>query len=226
MPMEIWWVILNGLKPVRVSALGQRLLEHEDRKMKRLEQQLTFIKEIDKLKDIYRRSYLLSQTRKENSAEHSWHVALMALLLKDHADNEINVGRVVEMLLIHDIVEIDAGDTFCYDEKGLQSQHERERKAADRIFGLLPDDQGKRFLDLWLEYEAEETDDARFAGAVDRLMPLLHNLGTEGKSWNENGIVKEQVLNRNSKIGKSASRIWEYLEVELSEAVEKGILSS
>ena len=192
--------------------------------MTRLKQQISFIKEIDKLKDIYRRSYLLSQSRRENSAEHSWHVAVMALLLKEHADGEINVGRVVEMLLIHDIVEIDAGDTFCYDEKGLQSQYEREKKAADRIFGMLPHDQGRRFLDLWLEYEAEETDDARFAVAVDRLMPLLHNLGTEGKSWNENGIVKDQVLNRNSKIGASASRIWEYLEAKLSEAVSKGIL--
>jgi len=192
--------------------------------MTRLEQQLQFINEIDQLKDIYRRSYLLSQNRKENSAEHSWHVAVMALLLKDHADGEINVGRVVEMLLIHDIVEIDAGDTFCYDEKGKQSQHKRERKAAERIFGLLPDDQGKRLFDLWLEYDSEETDDARFAVAVDRLMPLLHNLGTEGKSWKENGIVKDQVLNHNSKIGKSSSRLWEYVEAKIIEAVDKGIL--
>ena len=192
--------------------------------MKRLEKQLQFIKEIDRLKDIYRRSYLLSQNRKENSAEHSWHVAVMALLLKDHADGEINVGRVVEMLLIHDIVEIDAGDTFCYDEKGKLSQHDRERKAAERIFGLLPDDQGKRLFDLWLEYDAEETDDACFAVAVDRLMPLLHNLGTEGKSWKENGVVKDQVLNHNSKIVKSSSRLWEYVEAKIIEAAEKGIL--
>ncbi len=192
--------------------------------MTRLEQQLLFIKEIDQLKDIYRRSYLLSQNRKENSAEHSWHVAVMALLLKDHADCEINVGRVVEMLLIHDIVEIDAGDTFCYDEKGKQSQYDRERKAAERIFGLLPDDQGKRLFDLWLEYDAEETDDARFAVAVDRLMPLLHNLGTEGKSWKENGVVKDQVLNHNKKIGKCSSRLWEYVEAKIIEAAEKGIL--
>ena len=192
--------------------------------MTRLEQQIQFIKEIDRLKEIHRRSYLLSQHRKENSAEHSWHVAVMALLLKDHADGEINIGRVVEMLLIHDIVEIDAGDTFCYDEKGRKSQHEREKRAAHRIFGLLPRDQGREFMDLWLEYEAEETDDARFAVAVDRLMPLLHNLGTKGKSWMENGIVKNQVFMQNSKIGKSSSRLWEYVEKKLLEAVEKGIL--
>ena len=192
--------------------------------MTRLEEQIQFIKEIDRLKEIDRRSYLLSQNRRENSAEHSWHVAVMALILKDHADGEIDVGRVVEMLLIHDIVEIDAGDTFCYDEKARRSQHDRERKAAERIFGLLPDDQGKRLFNLWMEYDAEETEDARFAVAVDRLMPLLHNLGTEGKSWKENGIVKDQVLNHNNKIGKSSNRLWEYVEAKITEAVEKGIL--
>ena len=192
--------------------------------MTRIEKQIQFVKEIDQLKEIYRRSYLLSQNRKENSAEHSWHVAVMALLLKEHADSEINIVRVVEMLLIHDIVEIDAGDTFCYDPKGSLTQSDRERKAAHRIFGLLPEDQGKRLFELWKEYEAEETDDARFAVAMDRLMPLLHNLGTEGKSWKENGIVKEQVINHNSKIGKSSSRLWEYVEAKIDEAAEKGIL--
>ena len=200
------------------------LREREDKNMSRLEQQMEFIQEIDKLKEIYRRSYLLSTNRYENSAEHSWHVAIMTLILSEYAEGEINAGRVVEMLLVHDIVEIDAGDTFCYDQEGMQSKQAREKKAADRIFGLLPEDQGKRLFAIWKEYEAGETDDARFAVAMDRVMPLLHNLGTEGKSWRENGIVKDQVLNHNSRIGNGSSRLWEHVKAKITEAAEKGIL--
>ncbi len=192
--------------------------------MNRLQQQIEFIKEIDKLKEIYRRSYLLSQTRNENSAEHCWHVSMMALLLSEHANFNINITRVIEMLLIHDIVEIDAGDTFCYDEAGNLDKEQREQKAADRIFGILPDDQADRLMKLWQEYENADTPEARFAIALDRLMPIIHNYSTSGKVWRENGITKDQVLNKNKKIGNGSSALWEFAKEQIFKAVEKGIL--
>ena len=192
--------------------------------MNRLQQQIEFIKEIDKLKEIYRRSYLLSQTRNENSAEHCWHVSMMALLLSEHANFNINITRVIEMLLIHDIVEIDAGDTFCYDEAGNLDKEQREQKAADRIFAILPDDQADRLMKLWQEYENADTPEARFAIALDRLMPIIHNYSTSGKVWRENGITKDQVLNKNKKIGNGSSALWEFAKEQIFKAVEKGIL--
>lgn len=192
--------------------------------MDRLLQQIQFIKEIDKLKEISRRSYLLSENRPENSAEHSWHITLMAILLLEHANEDVNVFRVVKMLLIHDIVEIDAGDTFCYDEKANLSKADKELIAAERIFGLLPNDQKTEMIDLWKEFESQGTREAKFAAALDRLMPLIHNLNTGGRAWKENGVVKNQVLKRNEHIKNGSTVLWNYVLAELNNAVKSGVL--
>src|SRR2546422_9454252 len=154
----------------------------------RLDLQIRFILEIDKLKTILRRTYLLNEDRAENTAEHSWHLAIMALLLAEHANEPVNVARVVKMVLVHDIVEIDAGDTYFYDTAAALDKSEREHAAADRLYGILPADQGKELRDLWEEFEAAKTADARFALALDRFMPQLHNYHTHGRAWAEHGI--------------------------------------
>ena len=160
----------------------------------RLEKQLQFLHEIDKLKTIFRRTSLISEPeRLENSAEHSWHLAFYVLILAEHANLDINLLRVMKMVLLHDIVEIDAGDTFCYDDDANESKAEREQKAAARLFGMLPMDQRDELMQLWQEFEAGETADAKFAVTVDRLQPLLHNCATGGGSWKRHGIKRTQV---------------------------------
>ena len=148
-----------------------------------LPQQIDFILEIDRLKSVLRRTSLLDHSRRENTAEHSWQIALMAVLLAEYADPQVDINRVVMMLLVHDLVEIDAGDTFIYDEQARVTQADRERRAADRIFGLLPQGQGQRLRALWEEFETRESPEARFASAIDRLQPLLSNYFTKGSSW-------------------------------------------
>ena len=193
--------------------------------MMRINKQIEFIKEIDKLKEIYRQSYLLSQTRNENTAEHCWHISMMALLLADYANSPVDLLRVVEMLLVHDIVEIDAGDTFCYDATGNADKDQREQKAANRIFNILPTDQANRLMQLWREYEIQETPESKFANALDRFMPLLHNLNTSGKSWKEHGITKKQVIRRNKPIADGSDDLWQYAMHHISKAVADGILA-
>ena len=156
--------------------------------MDRLEQQFAFIQEIDKEKFIGRQTYLSDGLRKENDAEHAWHLALMTILLSEYANEGIDVLKTVTMLLIHDIVEIDAGDTYAYDEEGKKTQKEREERAAERIFGLLPEDQGKRFKRLWQEFEEQKTPEARFARTMDNLQPMMLNHATDGKAWVEHGV--------------------------------------
>lgn len=190
----------------------------------RLESQLAFVLEIDRLKTVLRRTTLVDGSRRENSAEHSWHIALMAVLLEEHAAEEVDLGRVVRMLLVHDLVEIDAGDTFCYDPEANADKEERERCAAERIFGLLPADQGEELSALWEEFEARETAEARYANAVDRLQPMLHNLATEGCSWQKHDVGVEQVVERNAPIGEGAPILWEHARARLEEAVERGWL--
>ncbi len=192
----------------------------------RLDRQISFILETDKLKSVLRRSYLLNEDRHENSAEHSWHLTVMALVLAEHADAEINQLRVLKMLLVHDIVEIDAGDTFIYDTAGNDTKAERENAAARRIFGLLPSDQSAELQELWQEFEARETPEAKFAAALDRLMPLLHNYHTEGRSWREHGITKEQVLRLNRHIEDGSKSLWEYAEALIDDAAAKGYLTA
>ncbi len=192
----------------------------------RLEQQIRFILEIDKLKTVLRRSYLLNGSRYENSAEHSWHLAVMALVLAEHANEPVDLCRVLKMLLVHDIVEIDAGDTYCYDEVANQDKAERERRAAERLFGLLPPDQRDELRALWEEFEARQTPEAKFAAALDRLMPLMHNFFTGGRSWQEHGVTLEQVLERNSPTAEGSATLWAFAKRLIDQAVEQGLLPS
>jgi len=191
----------------------------------RLRKQIQFILEIDKLKKIVRQSPLIDRSRKENDAEHSWHIALMAVLLIEHAEEKtIDILHVVTMLLMHDLVEIDAGDTFCYDEAGNANKLERETKAADRIFNLLPEDQAAYFRSLWDEFEAKHTAESKYAAAMDRLQPLLHNYNTEGGTWKEHQVHKDQVINRNHPIADGSTFLWEYAAGLIDNAVVKGYL--
>ncbi|HWR35204.1 MAG TPA: HD domain-containing protein [Clostridia bacterium] len=164
--------------------------------MTRIQQQLSFILEIDKLKTVLRQTLLCDQSRRENSAEHSWHLAVMAMLLTEYAVEPVDVTRVLTMLLIHDVVEVDAGDVFAYDAAGNVGKEEREREAAERIFGLLPAEQGKELRGLWEEFEARATSESKFANALDRLQPLLHNSRTEGGTWRIHNVRRDQVLKR------------------------------
>ncbi len=190
----------------------------------RLERQLDFIVEIDKLKHVMRQSPLCDGSRKENDAEHSWHLAMMAMILAEHADEPVDVGRVVKMLLIHDIVEIDAGDTFAYDDQGRKDQEEREQKAADRLFNLLPDDQAKDFRALWDEFEEDDTADARFARALDRLQPLTLNYINKGGTWRSKGVTAAKVIERNRPIEDGSAYLWRHAKGLIEDAREKGYI--
>ena len=189
---------------------------------KRLGLQIEFLVEIDRLKSIVRQSLLMDGSRQENSAEHSWHLALLAMVLAEHSKVPVNLPRVLKMILVHDLVEIDAGDTYCYDEQGNRDKAERENKAADRIFGLLPTDQAEEFRSLWEEFESAKTPDALFAAALDRLQPLLNNFRSGGVMWQKHGMRKEQVLSRNCSMAKGAPDLWEYAEKMIEDAISKG----
>ncbi|HHU78015.1 MAG TPA: HD domain-containing protein [Clostridiales bacterium] len=193
--------------------------------MDRLGQQIRFIVEIDKLKQVFRQSALIGDRRKENDAEHSWHLAAMAMLLTEYVKEEgVNLLRVIKMLLIHDLVEIDAGDTFAYDEKGNEDKEEREMQAAERIFSLLPSDQADEVWRLWREFEEKETPEARYAASIDRLQPLLLNYHTEGYTWKMPGVNREKVYERMAVIKESMPRVWEAVEEIIEDSVKKGYL--
>lgn len=176
----------------------------------RLHQQFNFILEIDKEKYIGRQTYLSDGQRKENDAEHAWHMAIMTYLLAGYANEEIDVLHTIIMLLIHDLVEIDAGDTYAYDEAGKQTQAERERAAADRIFGLLPEDQGQELRAIWEEFEARTTPEARFARTMDNLQPMMLNAATDGKSWVEHAVRLSSILARNQRTAEGSEVLWDY----------------
>ena len=199
---------------------------HMIEKNKRLDSQLQFILEIDKLKEVYRRSYLVNSQRRENSSEHSWHVAVIAMLMAEYGNEETDICRVLCMLLVHDLVEIDAGDTYCYDDKGALDKAVREKEAAERLFTLLPSDQSQWIRNLWEEFEANTSPEARFANAVDRFMPLLHNFFTQGKSWLEHGITQDQVKARMAKVYEGSTILWEYSQKIIEAAVDRGYLRS
>ena len=188
----------------------------------RLEQQLDFIREVDKVKLITRQTPLANGSRKENDAEHSWHLALMAGLLEEHADASVNVPRVMKMVLAHDLVEIDAGDTYAYDTEGAKTQHQRELKAAERIFGLLPKDQGEELRALWDEFETYETADAKYAHLLDNFQPLLLNDASGGISWIEHTVHKSQIYKRNAKIDQSSKEIWDYMKGIIQKHIDMG----
>jgi len=192
----------------------------------RLDLQMRFIVEIDKVKSIFRRTRLFDNSRHENDAEHSWHLAVMALTLKEYADEKIDVTRVIMMVLVHDIVEADAGDTFLYDEAGNEAKAALEKAAADRIFGLLPPDQKAEFTSLWEEFEARQTADARFAAALDRLEPMMQNALTEGYAWKRHNVKKGQVIRKNRPVVEAGSKaLWKFAEELIDRAFESGYLA-
>jgi putative hydrolase of HD superfamily len=190
--------------------------------MNRLQQQLSFILEIDKLKSILRHTILIDRSRRENTAEHSWHLAVMANLLAEYATGPVDVARVTQMVLAHDIVEIDAGDTFAFDAEGIVTKKQREREAADRIFGLLPAEQGKELRGLWEEFEAEETLDSQYANAIDRLEPCLLNANTEGGTWRKHSPSLEKVMERMKPVKLYMPQVWPVVQKIIDEAVANG----
>ncbi len=185
--------------------------------------QMDFLIEIDKVKSIYRKSKTYSGEKYENDAEHSWHICMMAMVLAPHANEAIDLTKVIKMLLIHDIVEIDAGDTFLYAEHR-EDVFEKEELAAERIFGLLPEDQKNEFFELWLEFEEKKTSEALFAGSIDRLQPMLSNCLNQGTTWSEHGVKRQQVFDKNKVIDKGSKLLWEYAQDSLNQMVIQGIL--
>ncbi len=191
----------------------------------RFTQQIAFLLELDKLKNIYRQTLVLHEDRAENDAEHSFHLAVMACILAEHANTPVDVLHTMKMVLVHDVVEIDAGDTYCYDARGNEDKAEREQKAADRLFALLPKDQAAEFRGLWEEFEAMETPEAKFANALDRIQPMLLNFKKGGISWMKHGISEEQVTNRNiPTVSAGSETIGEFAEEIIRAAKEAGYL--
>jgi len=215
-----------------IDASGERLIadnfdgELQPGQKDRFRRQLEFILEADKLKHVLRRTILMDKSRRENSAEHSWYIALTVVVLSEYArDADIDFFRVMKILLVHDLIEIDAGDTYCHDENGKKDQTERERLAADRIFNILPPDQAGTFRDLWDEFEDRKTPESRFANALDRVQPLLHNYFTQGQTWLENDIKSDQVKSRMQPVDDGAPVLWNYVSTLIDDAVKKGFLS-
>jgi putative hydrolase of HD superfamily len=192
--------------------------------MHNLDAQLTFIRELDKLKGIYRLARVKTDNnRRENSAEHSWHLCLIAQVFLDYVDEPIDINKVTRLLLVHDIVEIDAGDTYAFGpQSSLDEQPEKERKAAQRLFGLLPNHQGEELLNLWLEFEQRETPEARYAVAIDRVAPLIMNVANDGGSWRHHSPTRSQALKRNEYIQIAVPRLWDYVVSQIDFAISQG----
>lgn len=191
----------------------------------RLMKQIQFITEIDKLKQIFRQNVVIGTTRNENDAEHSWHMAAMAIILSEYsAEKKLDMLKVLKLILIHDLVEIDAGDTFCYDEKGYEDKEEREKKAANRLFSVLPEDQSKEIYELWREFEELQTPEAKFAACLDRIQPLILNYNTNGHTWQKPGVTSEKVIKRNSMLEQNAPELWALAKEIIDSSIEKGIL--
>ena len=191
----------------------------------RLEQQMRFLVEVDKMKSVYRRTILIDKTRRESDAEHSWHFALMAMLLAEYADPEkVDCARVIRMALVHDLIEIYAGDTFAYDVQGNQDKRQRETEAADKLFALLPEDQAAEIRALWEEFDAMETPDAQYAAAIDRLQPFLNNYLTQGHTWGLGGVKSAQVYERMDPIRVALPEVWPFVDKMIQENKEKGYL--
>lgn len=191
----------------------------------RLKKQLEFIIEVDKLKQIYRQTLLMDGSRNENDAEHSWHLALMAMVLQEYSPKkDLDITKVLKMLLIHDLVEIYAGDTFCYDEKANLNKNQRELEAAERLFSILPPDQNQEFRDLWDEFEKRETHEALFAASLDRIQPLICNYLTGGHTWVKYGVKSHKVLERNLLVKEGAPELWKLVEEIVEDSIRMGIL--
>ena len=194
--------------------------------MNHLLNQIEFIREIDKLKYIFRKTKLINSDRPENDAEHSWHLAMMAIVLAGHANEPIDLEKVMKMVLIHDIVEIDSGDVFVYDTAKNHDNFDEELKAARRIFGILPKEQAEEFLNIWIEFEEMKTPESKFARALDRLEPLLQNASNNGGTWREFDVKYDQVMEKKQVIKDGSEELWKFAENLIDESVEKGILSS
>lgn len=190
--------------------------------MDRLQKQMEFIVEVDKVKKIMRQTYLSDASRKEDDAEHSWHLALMAVLLKEYSNEEVDLTKVIPMVLIHDLVEIDAGDTYAYSGESAAMTEARERKAAERVFGILPEDQEKVFRDLWEEFEAYQTPEAKFAHVLDNCQPMLLNDASNGLSWTEHQVRKSQIYKRNEHTAEGSRKIWNYMQSLVQKHIELG----
>lgn len=187
-----------------------------------LDKKMEFILELDKLKYINRQTYVADSSRKEDDAEHSWHLALMCMLLAGYSNEPVDKYKVMEMVLIHDVVEIDAGDTYAYDEKGNETKAIREQKAADRIFNILPPDQAEYCRQLWNEFEEKNTPEAKFANTLDKIQPIMLNDSSGGKAWREHKVKKSQIIKRNENTCLGSSKLWEYAKKLIDENVDKG----
>ena len=194
--------------------------------MDHLLNQIEFIREIDKLKYIFRKTKLINSDRPENDAEHSWHLAMMAIVLAGHANEPIDLEKVMKMVLIHDIVEIDSGDVFVYDTTKSHDNFDEELKAARRIFGILPEEQAEEFINLWIEFEEMKTPESKFARLLDRLEPLLQNASNNGGTWREFDVKYDQVMEKKQVIKYGSEELWKFAKQLIDESVEKGILSS
>ncbi len=210
--------------------------------MTRLEKQLGFLLECDRMKSIYRQTYILADesrgasmrefegdaekhARRENDAEHSFHLVLFAMILSEYSNEPVDLLKVIKMVTVHDIVEIDAGDTYCYDKEGNKTKADREKLAADRLFGLLPEEQKKEFRGLWEEFERADTPESRFANALDRMQPMLLNYTKGGISWKEHDAEYDMVYNRNHVIKDGSDELWEYISQMLDKAEKQGMLT-
>lgn len=216
-------MMLETSKGATTNVVDRKLITGQSPRFKK---QIEFILEVDKLKHVRRQTILMDRSRRENSAEHSWHIALLVLVLAEYSkESDIDFFHVMKMLVIHDLVEIDAGDTYCYDDKGREDQAQREEIAADRIFGLLPADLVAEFRGLWDEFEKRETAESRFANALDRVQPFLHNYFTDGQTWQENNINRRQVRERMRPVKDGAPDLWDYVNALIGSAVKRGILA-
>jgi putative hydrolase of HD superfamily len=207
----------------KCPGIGKNIMEQRSN-IERFNKQLSFIIEIDKLKQVLRRTILMDSSRRENDAEHMWHMAVGAMLFAEYSNNskELDILKVLKMAVLHDIVEVYAGDTFAYDEKGHLDKEEREKKSADKIFGLLPAEQGSEFRNLWEEFEAAMTIEAKYARAIDRFMPILHNYITKGKQWHNFGVTSDKVLAKNKTIEEGSEFLWEYVKHMVEDGIKKG----
>ena len=214
--MSFLWLVVNTDSPAAPALSPSNA---------RLAQQIEFIAECDRLKEVFRQTVNTRSRRAENDAEHSWHLCLCVIVLAEHANvPHLDVLRVLKMVILHDLVEIDAGDTFAYDTAAMAGQHEREALAATRIFGMLPPDQARNFRALWDEFEARQTPESRFAAAVDRFQPMLLNCRTQGAAWNRHGVTHDRVVARNRHIAEGSTELWQYAEKMLQEVVDAGHL--
>lgn len=192
--------------------------------MERLEKQLSFLMEIDRQKEVIRQTYLSDGSRKETDAEHAWHLAMMCMVLSEYANEPIDVPRTIMMLLAHDLVEIDAGDTYAYDTEGNATKRQREEKAAERIYGMLPEEQGNTLRMLWEEFEAMETPEAKFANAMDKIQPVLLTDRAQGKSWREHQVRMSQIMERNARTHEGSEVLWDYIRNVLEKNADAGFI--